>query len=381
MLELFKPDSQANDLHTELKRTQDELKRSQNHLRSVLDSMRDGFVALDSEWRFTFLNRSALQTARRVRNIEPLIGRLLWDAFPELRGTKHELNFRKSMEERVPTSYEVQNEATGVWSEVSTYPSEEGGITIYFSDTTTRKESELRFQRAIEIRDEVLSTVSHDLRNPLGAIVLNTSFILKRLDKNESETETSTYVRKAVNAIRGATQRMDNLIEDLLEITRIEAGRLELRLSNVTLADLFKEAIESVEALASQKSIHLETDHCCDTIVLKCDRNRIQQVFSNLLGNALKFTASGGVITLSCTDAGEFLEIDVRDTGAGIPDEHLPFIFDRFWQAKKQRSGSTGLGLAIAKGIVEAHGGHISVQSKAGESTSFRFTIPKAKTL
>jgi PAS domain S-box-containing protein len=366
---------------TELKRAQDELKRSQNHLRSVLDSIKDGFVALDAEWRFTFLNRLAVQAAREAgvcgaENNEQLVGKMFWDVFPKLCGTAHELNFRKSMRERIPTSYEVQNEATGVWSEVNSYPSEEGGITIYFRDTTTRKESELRFQRAIEIRDEVLSTVSHDLRNPLGAIVLNTSLILKRLDKSDSET--SSYVRKAVTAIRGATQRMDNLIEDLLEITRIEAGRLELRLSNVSLAELFKEAVESVEALASQKSIHLETDHFCDLIVLKCDRNRIQQVFSNLLGNALKFTASGGVITLSCADAGEFMDIEVRDTGAGIPDEHLPFIFDRFWQAKKQRSGSTGLGLAIAKGIVQAHGGQISVRSKAGEGTSFRFTVPKA---
>lgn len=356
----------------ELRKAESELQRSQAIMHSILDSMSEGCFGLGSDWTFSFINRTAALTALTVGKPD-LIGKNIWEEFPSLLGTRYEESYRKAMRERVVERFEEFHEPRGIWYEVNVYPARDGGIAIYSRDVTERKETELKFQRAIQARDEVLSTVSHDLRNPIVAIELNTGLVLRRLSNDES----LDYVRKALGAVRSSTQRMNSLINDLLEISRIDSGVLELQRASVSVRQILEDAVELIEGLAAQKSIHLETDFSCGHVEVDCDSNRIHQVFSNLLGNAIRYTAEGGVIAMRCQLKGELAEFEIQDTGIGIAEAQLPHVFDRFWQAKHQKRGGAGLGLAIAKGIIEAHGGQISVRSTLGQGTTFSFTVPQ----
>jgi signal transduction histidine kinase len=171
---------------------------------------------------------------------------------------------------------------------------------------------------------------------------------------------------------------MNDLIEDLLDVTRIEAGQLKMERGWLRAADLVLEAAEMQTALASSSGIEVRVDAARDVHELFGNRDRLLQVFDNLIGNAIKFTAAGGHITV-----GEALRVHdilfwVSDTGSGIPSESLPHVFDRFWQTSTAGRLGAGLGLAIAKGIVEAHGGRIWVESTPNVGTTFFFAIPKS---
>jgi signal transduction histidine kinase len=169
------------------------------------------------------------------------------------------------------------------------------------------------------------------------------------------------------------------IIESLLDIGRIESGRALIELEAVPAARLVREAVDEVDAAYRDKGVTLEWDVPADTPMVQADVDRIGHVFSNLLGNALKYTPSGGKVRIFAAAGDEAVRFSVEDTGAGIPAEHLPKIFDRFYRVPGQhgRSG-VGLGLAIAKEIVEVHGGSISAQSKVGEGSRFSFTLARA---
>jgi signal transduction histidine kinase len=230
-------------------------------------------------------------------------------------------------------------------------------------------------QRAIRSRDSLLGVVSHDLRNPLGVILLGSA--LMRAIPREKDRRTGT--RKTIESIHRSAQRMNRLIGDLLVVASVETGNLSVEKRRQSVGSLIGEAVEMVEVLASEKSLHLEADlPQGDAFDVFCDRDRILQVFTNLVGNAIKFTPVGGAVTVRAEKLGDEVWLSVTDTGPGVPAEDLPHVFDRFWQAKKTARLGTGLGLSIAKGIVEAHGGRIWVESKVGVGSTFFFTLPLA---
>jgi signal transduction histidine kinase len=185
--------------------------------------------------------------------------------------------------------------------------------------------------------------------------------------------------RATLQALQRASQRMYRLVHDLLDVTAIEAGQLKVqRASWQEVASIVDEAIESLRPLAVAKQIELVSSVPERPSRVFVDRDRLLQVFSNLGGNAIKFTPPGGTVTFRA-EAGEAVEFAVIDNGPGIPEADIPHIFDRFWQAKATARLGTGLGLAIAKGIVDAHGGSIGVRSRAGKGSEFYFTIPVDK--
>jgi signal transduction histidine kinase len=224
-------------------------------------------------------------------------------------------------------------------------------------------------QRAIRARDDVLAIVSHDLRNPLHAIGM-ASNLLARPGAPPSR------VRAHAAAIERATRRMGRLIRDLLDSSRLETGRLVLERQAAQVGVLLAEAVAILAPLAAEKPITLVLASAAEGLEVYCDRERLLQVLSNLIGNALAFTAAGGTVTISAEADGAYVRFSVQDTGVGIPVEHQRRIFDRYWRSRESRQG-TGLGLAIAKGIVEAHGGRIWVESSPGEGATFRFTLPR----
>jgi len=169
---------------------------------------------------------------------------------------------------------------------------------------------------------------------------------------------------------------MERLIQDLLSVTAIEAGRLSIAPRKLRVEDLFQDASEMLEAVAREKSITLTVDRAADLPPVRGDPARVLQVFSNLVGNAVKFTPEGGVITLSAIRADDKIQCAIADTGSGIPPEELPRIFGKFWQSKRGDHRGVGLGLAIARGIVEAHGGSMGVRSEVGRGSVFSFSLP-----
>jgi len=178
--------------------------------------------------------------------------------------------------------------------------------------------------------------------------------------------------------IKRTMAEMDRLIEDLLDVTRIDAGRLPIEPEPHSAAALVAEAVELLRPVALERSQILEVSVAENLPAVHADRSRVLQVLSNLVGNAVKFSPEGGRITLNCVAAGAEVRFSIADSGPGIPEEHLPRIFDRFWQARHVRRGGAGLGLSIARGIVEAHGGRIWVESSPGAGATFHFTLPRA---
>jgi PAS domain S-box-containing protein len=225
-------------------------------------------------------------------------------------------------------------------------------------------------ETALRTRDEVLAVVSHDLRNPLSVIDMCAASLADRLPAGDEGA------RSLVRTIESSTEWMNRLIEDLLDVARVEAGRLALERQPHDLVRVISEATVMLEPLIAEKSLTLREDLPEHLPRANVDARRVVQVLENLVSNAVKHTPPGGEIEIHAESMNGEVRIVVRDTGSGIPAEHLPHLFDRFWQARDARRGGAGLGLAIAKGIVEAHGGRIWVESSLGAGSTFGFSLP-----
>ncbi len=240
-------------------------------------------------------------------------------------------------------------------------------LTVTVRDITEVKEAEAAAERATQARDDILGIVAHDLRNPLAAI----TSLAEVLRVKGPEAEVGDEIAVAAN-------RMNRLIGDLLDVTRMEAGHLSLKQERLPAAKVITDALEGQTPLASSASLELRLETAPELPVIWADRDGLLQVFENLIGNAIKFTKPGGRITLGATArTGEVL-FSVSDTGRGIASPHLPHVFDRFWQAPGTERRGMGFGLAIVKGLVEAHRGRVWVQSSLGQGSTFFFTIPTA---
>ena len=227
-------------------------------------------------------------------------------------------------------------------------------------------------QRALQAHDEVLGIVAHDLRNPLNAIIVEAELLQPLLGEQEAD------FRDAAISINRSAMRMNRMIQDILDIARVEAGGLVVERSRVPVSQLICDAVEVQKSVAAAASVDLRLEVARDVPDVWADRDRLPQVFDNLVGNALKFTQPGGHIRVGAALNEDEVRFWVADTGVGIATEDLPHVFDRFWQARKCERRGTGLGLAIVKGIIEAHGGSIWVESALGSGTTFFFALPAA---
>src|SRR5438874_917189 len=225
-------------------------------------------------------------------------------------------------------------------------------------------------QQATRARDDVLAVVAHDLRNPLNTVSMAVSLML------ESTPPERVQERRQVEIVRRAADRMNRMIQDLLDVKRMESGRLGIEIRAEPPSAIINDTIDMLRPLASGSTIRLETNLEDDLPMVLADSSRIQQVLSNLVGNAVKFTPRSGRITVCAEQIDSEVRFAVIDTGPGIPAEQLPHIFGRFWQAQTSDRRGIGLGLAIAKGIVEAHNGRIWVESHVGLGSTFYFTLP-----
>lgn len=224
---------------------------------------------------------------------------------------------------------------------------------------------------ALTTRDEFLAIVSHDLKNPLGAISLATNFLSEKL-YNCADEETREYLdlieRNANEAVR--------LITDLLDMERMAAGKFDLQLEGCNLLEIIEQSAKSFQLLGSAKNLTIHVRPIGEVLSVMCDKDRIVQVLSNLIGNAVKFTPPGGTIVLTIQSGKDQAQVSVNDTGSGIPEDMQKTVFERFWQIGKHDRRGLGLGLYISKMIIEAHGGRIWLDSKLGQGSTFHFTLP-----
>lgn len=263
-----------------------------------------------------------------------------------------------------PTNKPFNTEDLAVFTELATHAS------LAIDNARLYRES----QQAVHAREEVLAIVSHDLRNPLNAIMLSSGLL--QMSENLADED-----MEQLETIDVSARRMNRLIADLLDVTRLEGGkRLPIEPERLSVSSLFHETMELFRAQAAASEITLQVQMAgegeSDELSVHADRHRIMQVLSNLIGNSMKFTPPTGLIAARAATQGDFVLFTVRDTGPGIPKEHLGDIFNPYWQAKRAERMGAGLGLPIAKGIVEAHGGRIWVESEPGKGTTFFFTLP-----
>lgn len=222
--------------------------------------------------------------------------------------------------------------------------------------------------RALAARDEIMGIVAHDLRNPLGAITLKATLLQKIAG--------SEQVRAHAESISNVAMRMEVLIKRMLDVTTMDAGNFTVSPAPCAVQELLRETNAMFDPLASSKQIHFECEQSEPGLMVRAEYDRVLQVLSNLVGNALKFTPPGGYVTVTADREKAMVRFAIIDSGPGIPRESLSRVFDRFWRKEQQESKGTGLGLFIAKSVVEAHGGRIWVDSDLGRGAKFYFTLP-----
>jgi signal transduction histidine kinase len=247
-------------------------------------------------------------------------------------------------------------------------------MSLWIGNELQRQERHQAVKDAVLRRDDLLAFVAHDLRNPLSAISMSVDLLLDSPLDDEQGGET----RGRLENVLSAANRMETLIQDLLDLQLLEEGRLRIQPVDIAAADLIAEAVRAFEVQIEEKALALELD-AEEGLMVRADRNRVLRLLTNLLDNALKFSDPGDRVSLKAEKRDQDVLFSVSDTGIGIAEERLPQLFDRFARADDARGGGgAGLGLDIARQTVEAHDGTMWVESELGAGTTFYFTLPRA---
>jgi PAS domain S-box-containing protein len=356
---------------------------------SIVSLAADAIICVDSEQRITFFNEGA----SRIFGYESdeMMGQPLSMLLPIRFRSAHAGHLSAFAGSPVAARrMGERSQIAGVRKSGEEFPAEaaiahmatpQGQVfSVVLRDVTEQRRSQetndrllAEMEKAVKARDEMLGLVSHDLRNPVNAVKMLAAAILR---VNNGETQLPEEVVEHASVMLEAANQMDTLIQDLLDSTRLEAGRLRLSPQWCRIGEIVQSAIETLRPMAVGKEIALTASTPDSLPEVFADTARVAQVLSNLVGNAIKFTPHGGSVAVSGRVDGAFVEIEIRDSGAGIAADDLPFVFDRFWQSKRTNRSGAGLGLAIARGIVLGHGGRIWIESTPNVATIVRFTLP-----
>ncbi len=365
------------------RRAQAALRESEQKYRGIFENVQDVFYRTDATGIITEISPSV---ERYGYKRQALIGTQMWDIYCS--AEERSALLEAILEQGEVVDYEIRLK-TADGQTVDTSESAhllrdaDGtlvGVEGALRDITERKRADEALLRQAERerelyrrQSEFVSTASHELRTPLHSIRGFTKLLLDgKVDDPETQHEFLTIVDEQ-------SGQLTALVNDLLDVTRIEAGRMELQKEPLALHELVTRTITEFKTMAQEKAITIQTDLPPDLPYVEGDRGRLGQVLTNLVGNAIKFSDTEGTITIRASLEGVDLVVTVRDQGIGIPSEALPHLFDRFYQVDSSSTrpqGGTGLGLYISKQIVAAHGGRIWVDSKLSEGSTFSFTIP-----
>jgi PAS domain S-box-containing protein len=365
-------------------------RENEQRVLNILESLNDGFQAIDANGRFTYANAAAKRIWAEQGINTDVIGKHIFDVFPEVRDSHFGTAFTRVMSDREPIEVESFYAPFQRWYNMRFYPAQEGGLSVFFQDISDRHRAELERSEALKneriarrqaeeasrLKDEFLATVSHELRTPLNHI-LGWAVLMR------SQRLSATREKEALATIERNARAQNRLIEDLLDVSRIITGKLKLELQPVSITEIVQSAIDSARPVAQAKGVHLVSDFESSIGVVNGDSGRLQQVVWNLLSNAIKFTPEAGTVIVRLAQNPVQVMLSVSDTGEGISQEFLPHVFNRFTQAdgsSTRKHSGLGLGLAIVRHLVELHGGKVSVESAGvGCGATFRVILPLRK--
>jgi signal transduction histidine kinase/ActR/RegA family two-component response regulator len=352
----------------------------------ALENISDSFFSLDPDWRIVYANRSFLTHYSRGP-ASGVIGRSIWDLFPEMLGTEMEVRYRRAMETRLPEVFQMRSYISSRWFRVVLEPNEDGGLSVSATDFSELKASEEGLRAAKEdaeraraeaeeanrIKDQFLATLSHELRTPVNAIAGWTQILRSgQLDPEKTA--------RALDVIERNARAQAQLIGDLLDISRIISGKLRLETRPVWPAEVVDAALAAVLPAAESKGVRVERALDPRVGPVLADPDRLQQVASNLVGNAVKFTPRDGRVEIRLEEWEGEVRLQVIDSGQGIEPDLLAHVFDSFWQADAsttRHQNGLGLGLAIVRQLVDLHGGHVEAASGgAGRGATFTVFLP-----
>jgi two-component system phosphate regulon sensor histidine kinase PhoR len=348
-------DKTARHLETNFHR----LENNRQQLETLLNSMEDAVVAVSSKREVVWFNGAMKRLATSAISVGTPLIRAVRD--PDFLRVVDEV-----VKQQKAQSVSLYSVAPGRTFGMTSAPLPDGGAVCVLRDTT-------EIARVERTRRDFIANVSHELRTPLTSLLGYTETLL--------DESPDAKAREFLEIMRRNAQRMSRLTEDLLTLARVESGEYKLEQASVSTVELLKDAQVSFNELARAKGLAIEIASSPDVPVF-ADRDAIHQVFANLLDNALKYASGANKIEIGAVDRSGKVEFYVRDFGPGIPSEHLPRLFERFYRVDKARSreaGGTGLGLAIVKHIVLNHHGEAGVNSELGHGSVFWFRLPVAK--
>jgi PAS domain S-box-containing protein len=375
---------------------------SERRAAAILESITDAFYALDSEYRFTYMNRRAEELWGRSR--EELVGRNYLEEFPEMAGSESYEMQRRVMTRRQPARFETVSPVLQRWISISVYPEASGGISCYFQDISERKEAEAERERLLDaehaartraeeanaVKSQFLATMSHELRTPLNAQI----GYAQLLEMGLAGPLTPEQLRYVQRLIWSSTHLL-GLINDILDFSKIEAGEMLAHREDEFTGPVVHAALELVRPQARERDVELVDERPEENgVPFVGDAQRVRQILVNLLSNAAKFTEAGGRIVVTCGladdappeaqvhGAGPWAYVRVADTGIGIAPAQLAHVFDPFHQVDSTHTraqGGTGLGLAISRRLARLMGGDLVAESTPQVGSTFTLWLPSAK--
>jgi PAS domain S-box-containing protein len=376
----------------ERKRIEEQIKRSAQEWQRTFDSMTDAVFILDKDFTILKANKACFNICKTKP--EDIIGKKCYEVMHARVNPWPDCPFSKTMADFTPHTVEVSDARIDMPLLVTVSPifNDKGeliGAVHIAKDITERKQAEQRLQAVAteleksnqelrqldQLKTEFVSMVSHELRTPLSITKEGISLILDGV-----VGETNQKQQKILATAKDNINRLARIIDNLLDISKIESGRMELKRQECNLNELIKKIVSFFEPKAKEKGLKLKSEIPGQTIKVYADSDKIMQLFTNLIDNALKFTEAG-YIQISVSDIGNEVLCSVADSGIGIAKENLPKVFGKFQQFGRlpgPGEKGTGLGLSIVKGIIDLHKGKIWVESQEGSGSKFIFTLPKA---
>lgn len=370
---------------TDRKLAEDSLRVSEAKFAGIVNISADAIISVDIAQRIIHFNNGAEEIFGW--SAAEIIGQPLDLLIPERYRAAHPQHMRNFAASPIDARrMGERREISGLRRNGNEFPAEasisklnigdQRVFTVVLRDVTERKRLEQTYrrlyeeaQRAVAARDDVLSFVSHDLGNPLAAIRIATAVLLKRMDPGSADAAQVSGIREAV----GQAQR---LIRDLLDVQKLEAGKLKLNMGRLHIDALIDDTIHTLLPFINEKQLQIERKLAPGIPVVLADADRIAQVIANLVSNAVKFSPGNGTVSISAFTTDDEVWVSVRDEGPGIIAEDLPHIFDRFWQAQEGGKVGHGIGLSIVQAIVKAHGGRAWAESEFGKGSTFYFALP-----
>jgi PAS domain S-box-containing protein len=361
----------------------------------ILESINDAFIAVDRAWRFTYVNGEAERLLKKPRS--ELLSRSLWQEFPDTVAARFQEEYQRAREEQRTIQFEAPFRPLESWFHIRAYPTQQG-LAIYFHDITDRRqgeaererllESETRareeadqrraeLERVTESRARLMRGFSHDVRNPLSVADAQAWM----LEEGKMLGPLTPRQRDSLAKIRRSIRRSLTLIDDLLEITRAEAGEIGMQHVPTDVSEVAREAVEDYQAPAIAAGLSLEI-HAPRGLAASTDPARVRQILSNLLSNAVKYAAKGPVtVEARARDgqgpaSGPWIAVSVSDSGPGIPSEKIESVFEEYTRLDPHAQPGAGIGLSISRRIARALGGDLTLASEAGRGSTFTLWLP-----